>query len=355
MDFYSDKKIVCRNRDTLSTEVYPNIVSDEWSLLPKTSIEVYYVSEQKLSINTFKNLIINTNPDYIYLNSLFNPKFSIFPYLACKLARFDILRVVVNPRGEVNPGALAIKPYKKKAFISILKLLGVYKKILWNPTSVVELNELKSVFGAQLRHQIMSNVPRQPTEKWVPTESKKFNKFVFLSRIDQIKNIELFLNVLRQVEEEVIFDIYGPVSNPRYWDECKAIIDELPDNITVTYRGAVPPIEVANILMKYDYFVLPSKGENFGHAIMDALSVGLPVLLSDNTPWSEKGVAKFGYSIPVSDVNQWVAATKFLLSVGNEEYNRRSLKAYGLAIETAKDSFYTEAVSKLFPVREKSN
>ena len=40
-------------------------------------------------------------------------------------------------------------------------------------------------------------------------------------------------------------------------------------------------------------FFLPSFSENFGHAINEALSVGVPVLISDKTPWrnlQEKGM-----------------------------------------------------------------
>ena len=38
-------------------------------------------------------------------------------------------------------------------------------------------------------------------------------------------------------------------------------------------------------IARSDVFLLPTGGENFGHAIFEALSCGVPVLISDQTPW----------------------------------------------------------------------
>ena len=46
-------------------------------------------------------------------------------------------------------------------------------------------------------------------------------------------------------------------------------------------------------------FVLPTKTENFGHAIYESMACGLPVLISDKTPWHnlEKNKAGFDLSL----------------------------------------------------------
>jgi glycosyltransferase involved in cell wall biosynthesis len=53
----------------------------------------------------------------------------------------------------------------------------------------------------------------------------------------------------------------------------------------VQYRGPIAPDEVSNTFARYDLFVFPTQGENFGHVIFEALRAGTPVLLSDRTPW----------------------------------------------------------------------
>ena len=49
--------------------------------------------------------------------------------------------------------------------------------------------------------------------------------------------------------------------------------------MAVSYLGAVLPENVQGILSKYDLFVLPTRGENYGHVILESLATGTPVLM----------------------------------------------------------------------------
>ena len=44
-------------------------------------------------------------------------------------------------------------------------------------------------------------------------------------------------------------------------------------------------IKKEEIFLNSDCFLLPSKSENFGMSIVEALSYGLPVLTTEDTPW----------------------------------------------------------------------
>jgi glycosyltransferase involved in cell wall biosynthesis len=57
-----------------------------------------------------------------------------------------------------------------------------------------------------------------------------------------------------------------------------------------------------------DLFFLPTAGENFGHAIFEALSTGAPVLISDQTPWRGLAASMAGWDLPLTDRAPWVEA-----------------------------------------------
>ena len=56
--------------------------------------------------------------------------------------------------------------------------------------------------------------------------------------------------------------------------------------------GRPAPYAVASL------FVLPSHSENFGLVIAEALSAGVPVLVTDSTPWSGLARAEAGWCVP---------------------------------------------------------
>src|SRR5690606_10471907 len=98
------------------------------------------------------------------------------------------------------------------------------------------------------------------------------------------------------------FDIYGPISDQDYWKECQALIKSLPANVVATYCGSVAPARVAELFSKYDLFFLPTRGENYGHVIAEALSMGTLVLISDQTPWRELQADGLGWDVPLAAV-----------------------------------------------------
>ncbi len=87
-----------------------------------------------------------------------------------------------------------------------------------------------------------------------------------------------------------------------YWEKCLAVIRTLPASVTVSFDGPVPHEAVTGVLQQHHLFVLPTLGENFGHAIFEALLAGKPVLISDKTPWSQLPEKKAGHDLALDPV-----------------------------------------------------
>jgi glycosyltransferase involved in cell wall biosynthesis len=76
----------------------------------------------------------------------------------------------------------------------------------------------------------------------------------------------------------------------------------------VTFRGPLRPGVVRTTVGAYDALVLPTRGENFGHVIAEALSTSCPVLTTDATPWTEVLVGGGGVVVSPSTVESWAQA-----------------------------------------------
>ena len=53
--------------------------------------------------------------------------------------------------------------------------------------------------------------------------------------------------------------------------ECEQLIATLPSNVLVIYGDTVHPDAVKQTMAGHDLFILPTRGENYGHVIHEAL------------------------------------------------------------------------------------
>ena len=162
--------------------------------------------------------------------------------------------------------------------------------------------------------RVAPNIPNlnfQPDLSF-PDKSTHFKKnddclrVCFLSRISSKKNLDFGLKVLSDVSVPVQFDIYGPKESSVYWEECLKLISELPSNISVSYVGALEHSKVCETIAKYEIFFLPTRGENFGHVFIESWMAGVPVLISDQTPWRDLEIKKLGWDISLDKPDKFV-------------------------------------------------
>ena len=149
----------------------------------------------------------------------------------------------------------------------------------------------------------------------------------FVSRITPMKNILFLFAVCSLLSSPFVLDLYGPIRDKAYWDECLALAAELPPNVAFKYKGPVSPDQVPGIISKYDLFVLPTLGENYGHVIAESLSVGTPVLISDTTPWQKSKGGGINV-IPIDDPRPWAEFLEEFAALESLEGHRKDALAY---------------------------
>lgn len=265
-------------------------ITNEWSFY-NDHTKVWYANKRERSQNLVEQ-VKQIKPDVLYIIGLFDWHFNIVPlmYADCK----DKL---LSVRGMLHPGALGQKSFKKKIFLQCIKWMKLDKKCRFQATDEAEEGFIKNIFGELTRTKVAGNFPRLLPVQTTTLKQPGSLKMVSIGLISPMKNYLVVLQALKQVSYTVHYDIYGPVKENAYWEECLAAITLLPPNITVEYHSELPPHKVGSKLEGQHVFILPSKSENYGHAIVEALSAGLPVISSDGVPWLQLEVNNAGVNI----------------------------------------------------------
>lgn len=313
--------IVTRDRDLGSDLPYENIQHGVWVSMGVSKVR--YLSPNELALSALAQLVKETKHDILHLNSFFDPVFTIKLLLLLRLKCIHSPKILLSPRGEFVEGPLHIKYKKKKLYILLSKFAGFYNGIHWHASSSHESEGITKAMGIPASAvQTAIDLPIKDSG-FIPTgmpEGKEL-KVVFLSRLTREKNLDGALHILQLVRQPMLFDIVGPKEDIHYWRECEALLAQLPSHVKARYLGPIPPEEVFTCLTKYDLFLFPSHGENYGHVIAESISVGTRVLTSQCTPWRNLVDDGVGWDL---DVRDHAAFAKVLDDLALQPYHVRN-------------------------------
>lgn len=266
--------------------------------------KVWYAAKQDRSQNLVAQ-VETIKPDVLYIIGLFDWHFNMVPLLYAK-CRNKILSV----RGMLHPGALSQKAFKKKLFLKAFKWVRLQRKIKFQATDNTEAVFIKKIFK-KANVFVAGNFPRILQPQAITSKLPGELKMLSIGIISPMKNYGLVLQALKGVKATITYSIYGPVKEPAYWEECLQTIQQLPANIHVNYHKEITPNDVPSKLEGNHLFILPSKSENFGHAIAEALSAGLPVITSNTVPWLGLAAANAGENVEPTTENLKNVIEKF--------------------------------------------
>jgi glycosyltransferase involved in cell wall biosynthesis len=203
----------------------------------------------------------------------------------------------------LGAGALAIKPVKKKVFLTAARLLGLFRGVRWHASTEVERAEILTHMPGSEVHTAM-NVPLFDANV-TPVKMDQGLTWVMVGRIQQKKNLHFALEALQDVDLKgklLRVELVGPAEDEVYLQHllslCKPGLD-------IVHVGAVPPHELREVWGRSHALLMPTTHENFGHAVVEAWAHGRPVLLSDQTPWKGLSEADLGWDVPL-EKSLWV-------------------------------------------------
>ena len=281
-----------------------------------------------------QTILTETPHDLLWLNGFFDREFTLPALTLRRLGRIPRRPTLLSPRGEMAVGALGIKPGRKSAWLATARHSGLLRDVWLHATGPREHDDIATRFPWSKGIIEAPNV-RVMIAPCASTSGLRVGgdvcRLAFLGRIARVKNLDYALAVLGRVRANVAFDIYGPVSEPDYWMECGQLISALPSHISVTYKGEIANDDVPVVLGGVDMLFLPTKGENFGHAIFEALACGVPVLISDQTPWQNLERQGAGWSLPLEEMPRYTAAINALAAMTTVQRAVLARSARGVA------------------------
>ncbi len=339
-----DIHILTRNTDYMDNAPYANVLTDQWNRL-ESNEHVFYAEDAVISKRFYIDIMKGLNFDAVYIHGIFSWKFSILPLIAAN--SIGLKKVILAPRGMLATSALSIKSSKKRLFLLIAKVCGLFQRVSFHATNEKEKEEIRKTISYKAQIIVVDNLPRKITGSFLPLKKEIGEVRLFsLSRIAKEKNILFAIKLLSEIKStdfKIIYDIYGQVYDEDYWSECLELIGKLPAHILVNYKGTVTPDKLNEIISMNHSLFMPTLGENFGHAILETMSSGRPVIISDKTQWRELSSLKAGWDIPLDNYEMFVETLIKLAQMDQEEFNKW---CHGARIASEKSVNIKELISK---------
>ena len=225
---------------------------------------------------------------------------------AARVARAMRIPFIISPRGMLTPWALRFHGFKKRLAWFLYQLRDLKSARVLHATSLQEAQEFRAL-GLRQPIAVIPNgvvlpagVPKSDLQS--PTFGSRTPRFglrtaLFVSRIHPKKGLLDLVEAWRSVRPEGWrMRIAGGDENG-HLVEVQAELRKHKMEKCFEFVGEVPDDKKWELYRSADLFVLPTKSENFGIVIAEALACGLPVITTCGTPWEELRQHRCGWWI----------------------------------------------------------
>jgi len=213
--------------------------------------------------------------DLVHIHAWWN----LVSVFSCIVALVRKVPVLVSARGTLSPYSFRNKNISVKWFIH--RLLGklLLKSCHVHATSTREANAIAGVARPK-SITILPNFVKLPKQT-AYTENKpgEYLKLIFFSRIEEKKGLDILLDALIDVSVPYHLNIAGD-GDELYIADLKMIATRNNIQHKISWLGFQNENKF-DLIHQHDLLVLPSYDENFGNVVIESLSVGTPVLISE--------------------------------------------------------------------------
>lgn len=157
------------------------------------------------------------------------------------------------------------------------RMTGIYGKI--NYICLTEFNRQKLLNLKQIKPERVFVKPNfvESKDGFVPEENRE-NQFVFAGRLDKLKGIDILFEAWKRMGDNAPKLVVCGTGSMEEW--CKSYLQQ--KSVNIELRGFVPNTEARKLIANSRALILPTQWyEGFPMSIVEAFSVGTPVVCSD--------------------------------------------------------------------------
>lgn len=272
----------------IDTEVYATTANGEKELpvTPNKSVDV-----DGVTVTYFKRLTKDhshyspalvkkvwkevSNFDIVHIHAWWN----LVSLMSCAAALIRKVPVLLSPRGTLSAYSFSNKNIGLKQVIHTVFGKTLLSRCAINVTSQNESEAVKALIHPK-NIAVLPNFVKLPERQTYP-EKAAFTvfKLLFFSRIEEKKGLDLLIRALATITVSFKLTIAGN-GNETYINALKSLALENNVSDKIDWVGFQNEGKF-DLLQQHDLLVLPSNDENFGNVVIESLSVGTPVLISD--------------------------------------------------------------------------
>lgn len=219
-------------------------------------------------------------------------------YAAVKNARKFKKPYVISPHGMLYPKALnSGNTLLKKIFYSAHLRKDLQQAACIHTTCIEEMNHIRDLGISTPIAVIPNPVDNLPYVNLTVALKNRFS-IGYVGRIHRTKRIEVLIDAWHMLGCKVDNDeliIIGD-GDKEYLEELKCLVAEKSLK-NVKFTGFLKGNDKNNAIQSLTFLAVPSDFESFGMVIAEALMMGVPVIASKGTPWSQLETFNCGYWI----------------------------------------------------------
>ncbi len=239
---------------------------------------------------------------------------------------------------------LSEDPFRKSRLslcIEKLSYRGRQEILAVSKTALLDYSQMIKIQG---KNHVIHNYVEDNffLQKLLPKINQGALRLIAVGNLKEVKNYFLLLKLITTLKGvPVTLDIYG--DGPQYEQ-----LDEYISKNKIEVRLMGVKDDIISVLPDYDLFVMASLYEGFGIAMIEAMAVGLPVLVSDIPVFREvAGDAAFYFSLQnEKDFAERIKELQLLKQEGNLALCGEKCREQAKAV--ASKSIYLEKIRSIY-------